>query len=179
MIALAALAATGCYSTFEPACGFLCGTGGACPDDYTCATDSVCHRNGSPADLVCYADAAAGGEPRPIDGSGGSGSAGSDAGPIDAKPIDAKEIDAKPIDAKAIDAKAIDATPIDAPPIDAPPIDAPPIDAAGSGSGSDAGVAGATPDSPTSQASPRRWAQQSAGPIRRALLAPSPRRADR
>ena len=98
-----------CYTTFEPACGFLCGPGSACPTDYTCsAADNVCHRNGAPDDLVCRYDAAV-----------------NDA-PIDAKP-DAP-VDAKP-DAP-IDARP-DA-PIDAPPdapIDAPidaPADAPP-----------------------------------------------------
>ncbi|HEY1555609.1 MAG TPA: hypothetical protein VGF94_12315 [Kofleriaceae bacterium] len=42
-----------CYTPPEPNCGFVCGSGGACPDDYTCASDNVCHRNGSPADLTC------------------------------------------------------------------------------------------------------------------------------
>lgn len=42
-----------CYSPPEPACGFVCGSGGACPDDYTCASDNICHRNGTPATLTC------------------------------------------------------------------------------------------------------------------------------
>jgi hypothetical protein len=48
---LAALAA--CYSPYEPECGFVCGDGGACPPDYTCASDNICHLNGSPAGHVC------------------------------------------------------------------------------------------------------------------------------
>ncbi|HET9625505.1 MAG TPA: hypothetical protein VFP84_29260 [Kofleriaceae bacterium] len=57
------IAATGalaaCYDVPEPDCGFVCGpddrgTGHtACPDDYTCAADHRCHRNGAPANLVC------------------------------------------------------------------------------------------------------------------------------
>jgi hypothetical protein len=42
-----------CYSPYEPVCGFVCGTGGACPADYTCASDNVCHLNGSPASTTC------------------------------------------------------------------------------------------------------------------------------
>jgi hypothetical protein len=44
VIALAA-----CYSPYEPECGFVCGTGGACPADYTCGSDNICRRNGSTA----------------------------------------------------------------------------------------------------------------------------------
>ncbi|HEY1552753.1 MAG TPA: Ig-like domain-containing protein [Kofleriaceae bacterium] len=45
-----------CFATPEPNCGFVCGSGGACPDDYTCASDSVCHRLGSPPSTVCTGD---------------------------------------------------------------------------------------------------------------------------
>ncbi|MBA3461288.1 MAG: Ig-like domain-containing protein [Deltaproteobacteria bacterium] len=38
----------GCYDVPQPVCGFFCGSGGACPDDYTCNTsDNRCHLNGS------------------------------------------------------------------------------------------------------------------------------------
>jgi hypothetical protein len=46
-------AAAGCYSPPEPACGFVCGPGGACPADYTCASDHHCHHDGAPASLTC------------------------------------------------------------------------------------------------------------------------------
>jgi Bacterial Ig-like domain len=45
-----------CYATPEPDCGFVCGSGGACPDDYACASDSICHRLGSPPSTVCTGD---------------------------------------------------------------------------------------------------------------------------
>ena len=49
----------GCYDIPRPACGFVCGPGGACPDGYRCAEDLYCHRNGAPADLACaHPDAA-------------------------------------------------------------------------------------------------------------------------
>ena len=38
----------GCYSVPQPDCGFFCGSGGACPDNYTCQTaDNRCHLDGS------------------------------------------------------------------------------------------------------------------------------------
>lgn len=46
-------AAAGCYSPPEPDCGFVCGPGGACPTDYTCASDHHCHHNGAAASLTC------------------------------------------------------------------------------------------------------------------------------
>jgi hypothetical protein len=46
-------AAAGCYSPPEPDCGFVCGPGGACPADYTCASDHHCHRDGAAASLTC------------------------------------------------------------------------------------------------------------------------------
>ena len=48
----------GCYSPPEPDCGFVCGPGGACPADYTCASDHQCHRNGAAASLTPDAGAA-------------------------------------------------------------------------------------------------------------------------
>ena len=42
-----------CYQLPEPDCGFLCGTGGTCPDHYTCASDHHCHKIGTPDTLVC------------------------------------------------------------------------------------------------------------------------------
>ena len=48
---------TACYKSPEPDCGFVCGPSGACPDDYRCATDNRCHRNGTPGSLVCGTDA--------------------------------------------------------------------------------------------------------------------------
>jgi hypothetical protein len=55
-----------CYSPPKPDCGFTCGRSGECPDDYSCAADGVCHRNGSPANLICMADARVD-APQPID----------------------------------------------------------------------------------------------------------------
>jgi hypothetical protein len=44
----------GCYSPPEPDCGFVCGSNGECPDDYTCdAAEHICHRNGAPSTLTC------------------------------------------------------------------------------------------------------------------------------
>ena len=45
-----------CYTIPEPDCGFVCGSAGACPDNYTCAADNRCHKDGSPADEVCTSD---------------------------------------------------------------------------------------------------------------------------
>ena len=39
-------ALAGCYSPPEPDCGFTCGPSNACPADYTCASDHICHRDG-------------------------------------------------------------------------------------------------------------------------------------
>ncbi|HVZ74332.1 MAG TPA: hypothetical protein VHJ20_18255 [Polyangia bacterium] len=35
---------SGCFSPREPACPFACGPAGACPTDYVCASDGLCHR---------------------------------------------------------------------------------------------------------------------------------------
>jgi hypothetical protein len=60
------LANAACYAPAQPDCGFVCGEGGACPDDYFCATDGICHRNGTPDTLRCMVDARPD-TPRPID----------------------------------------------------------------------------------------------------------------
>lgn len=39
-------ALAGCYNPPEPDCGFTCGPSNACPTDYTCASDHICHRDG-------------------------------------------------------------------------------------------------------------------------------------
>jgi hypothetical protein len=45
---------TACYSPYEPDCGFVCGSGGTCPDDYTCnSADNLCHLNGSSPSMTC------------------------------------------------------------------------------------------------------------------------------
>lgn len=50
----------GCYDVPQPVCGFVCGAGGACPDDYTCNTaDNRCHLTGAPA-TTCLGGADAG-----------------------------------------------------------------------------------------------------------------------
>jgi hypothetical protein len=35
-----------CYRPPQPACGFVCGANGACPEDYACAEDNRCHLAG-------------------------------------------------------------------------------------------------------------------------------------
>lgn len=41
---LAGLGAGACFDPLKPACAFACGPGGACPDEYTCGADDLCHR---------------------------------------------------------------------------------------------------------------------------------------
>ena len=54
----ASLAMVGCYSVPQPVCGFFCGSGGECPDDYTCSTaDNRCHLDGAPAQMCSTHDA--------------------------------------------------------------------------------------------------------------------------
>lgn len=54
----ASLAMIGCYSVPQPACGFFCGSGGECPEDYSCqASDNRCHLNGSPPQMCATHDA--------------------------------------------------------------------------------------------------------------------------
>ncbi len=55
VVVASCVAAAACYSPPEPDCGFACGPNNACPADYTCAADRHCHRNGTPAGLVCAA----------------------------------------------------------------------------------------------------------------------------
>jgi hypothetical protein len=37
-------AAAACFSPQQPPCTFACGPGGACPEQYVCASDGLCHR---------------------------------------------------------------------------------------------------------------------------------------
>lgn len=37
-------AAAACFSPVKPACTFACGPDGACPDEYVCQSDRLCHR---------------------------------------------------------------------------------------------------------------------------------------
>jgi len=49
-LALAGAAAGigGCFSPSTPPCAFTCVSAGhLCPDDYTCGTDGLCHRDGA------------------------------------------------------------------------------------------------------------------------------------
>ena len=55
-----------CYSPPQPECGFVCGANGECPEDYTCASDGICHLNGSSPSTICRPDAMVD-APRPID----------------------------------------------------------------------------------------------------------------
>ena len=49
-------AAAACFSPVKPACTFACGPDNACPDEYVCASDGLCHR----ADGVGQCDLSAG-----------------------------------------------------------------------------------------------------------------------
>jgi hypothetical protein len=53
LVAAGGAMASACYDVPTPDCGFVCGPGDACPDGYTCANDHRCHRNGTPASLMC------------------------------------------------------------------------------------------------------------------------------
>ncbi len=54
----ACLAMVGCYTVPKPDCGFFCGSGGACPEDYTCSTaDNRCHLDGSGPQMCATHDA--------------------------------------------------------------------------------------------------------------------------
>jgi hypothetical protein len=46
-----------CYSPAAPDCGFSCAESGVCPEDYFCASDRICHKNGTPDTLRCSVDA--------------------------------------------------------------------------------------------------------------------------
>ena len=50
---LLAVGVSACYSPYQPDCGFICGADGACPEDYTCGADRVCHLNGTSPNKVC------------------------------------------------------------------------------------------------------------------------------
>ena len=59
LVALVGAIVAACYEVPRPACGFVCGPDGACPDGYACASDRYCHAAGSPDGLVCaHPDAA-------------------------------------------------------------------------------------------------------------------------
>jgi hypothetical protein len=88
--ALAGAIIPACYEIPRPACGFLCGPGGACPDEYRCAADMYCHRNDTAPDLVCTRPDAA----LPVDATGDDVPADAPDAAPDA-PIDAA-IDAPP-----------------------------------------------------------------------------------
>jgi pentapeptide MXKDX repeat protein len=113
---LVGLLGTSCYDTPRPACGFTCGSGGACPDDYVCGEGNRCRLPSVP-DSQC------------VESQSGGGDAISDAG-VDARPVDARPVDAMPPDAMPPDATTGDAMPPDAMTVDAMPPDAMPPDAA-------------------------------------------------
>lgn len=46
-ICIVVLGLTACYQPPQPDCGFYCGAGGACPEDYTCTSDNRCRRIGA------------------------------------------------------------------------------------------------------------------------------------
>lgn len=46
-----------CYSPPKPDCGFVCGPGGACPEQYHCAIDNHCHLDGTSDSMRCGSDA--------------------------------------------------------------------------------------------------------------------------
>ena len=58
---------TACYSPVQPECGFTCGPSGECPTGYFCATDMVCHRDGTSPTAGCEGRDARPDTPRPID----------------------------------------------------------------------------------------------------------------
>jgi hypothetical protein len=97
-----------CYDPAEPACGFRCGPNNACPDDYACASDGVCHRSGTAPDLVCLTpDAPLADTPEDVPGDGPNDAVDASDAPADV-PIDVPPDAA--IDGGTIDA-AVDAAP--------------------------------------------------------------------
>jgi hypothetical protein len=53
------VASGGCYHEPRPACGFVCGEGGACPGGYTCdSADNRCHLDGTSVQCDSFVDAA-------------------------------------------------------------------------------------------------------------------------
>jgi hypothetical protein len=119
LVALGGAIVVACYEVPTPDCGFLCGAGGACPDNYTCANDHRCRRIGAPAGLVCpgldadVPDAAVDARPdAPDDAAPDAPPDAPDDAPADT-PSDAPE-----------DAPLTDGPEADAPPVDAPLDDA-------------------------------------------------------
>jgi hypothetical protein len=84
LAACAILLWAGCFSPKHPECQVLCGTGGSCPPDLSCAADGYCHASGDTK--VCAAEdwdaAPVDSAVPPIDGAREV----VDAGPIDAAP---------------------------------------------------------------------------------------------
>jgi hypothetical protein len=101
---------TGCFDEPRPACAFLCGPTGGCPDGYTCGgDDDRCHRVEAGGSLAVCEDQ--------LPGDGGAVDAASDGGLADASMLTP---DAAPM---------ADATPTlaDAAPADAMPANDPPV----------------------------------------------------
>ncbi len=44
LLVAAATLLPACFKIDEPPCAFSCSDTGACPDNYTCASDGYCHR---------------------------------------------------------------------------------------------------------------------------------------
>ncbi|RMH43866.1 MAG: hypothetical protein D6689_03830 [Deltaproteobacteria bacterium] len=110
--AVAAAALAACFDAPKPACAFLCGSDGACPDGYACAADGWCKR--ADVDPAFQCDPTV---PPPIDAASADGAAADAAGGIDGAPgPDAAAPDAAPPapDAAAPDAAAPDAAVPDA-----------------------------------------------------------------
>jgi len=104
LVAALGLSYAACYAPAEPVCGFRCGPNNACPDDYACAGDGVCHLNGSQPSVVCLTPDAPPGD-TPDDGPNDATDAGD--APADV-PVDVPPDAA--IDGGTIDA-AVDAAP--------------------------------------------------------------------
>jgi len=133
-----------CYSPPQPACGFVCGAGGACPADYTCAPllDNRCHLNGMPMTSCDMIDAGMGLEvihpefvqfpdapviDAPVIDGGVDAMAD---GAIDAAPTSDAMVDAAPmIDAMVDAAPMVDAMDDAAVMVDSAPVDAVAADA--------------------------------------------------
>jgi hypothetical protein len=116
LLLAAGLALPACYETPAPACAFLCGQGGACPDGYTCRADSWCRRQDVPDDAVCSPALSDAATPAP---DAPPADAAFDASTADAAARDAAPLDAAPLDAALPDASSPDASPPDAAPPDA------------------------------------------------------------
>jgi hypothetical protein len=53
VLVVSSLGPSGCYSTPQPDCAFLCGAGASCPDGYFCAGDGVCKLDGVADSFDC------------------------------------------------------------------------------------------------------------------------------